>query len=135
MDFTSRNKIRPNLDYNVIANKEYGKLYRKDSENIFSEMIIDKNLNHTECIVIRTYFEQILCGLQRSEPKSSYYHVAMELYGKVKLYGNTQYNYDVYREIVKKYKFNLNELETFKIYVASLVGLGLTMATLKKYNI
>jgi hypothetical protein len=43
MDYTNKNKIRDSKDFIKIANIEYFKLFRKDSEDIFSNMIIEKN--------------------------------------------------------------------------------------------
>ena len=57
MDFTKKNRIR-DKDFNKIALKEYGLLYRKDSESIFLKMIAEKDLNHTECVVVRTFTEE-----------------------------------------------------------------------------
>ena len=129
MDFTKKNKIR-DKGFDKISNIEYKLLYRQDTEQIFTEMIKEKNLNHYECIVIRTFLEGIIGNpnAYHEETKTSYYHVARELYDKIRL---SEDDYLIRVDIAKRHKLNINEINTLDIYMASIVCLGLTTATLK----
>jgi len=132
MDYTKKNKIRPEKDFNKMAASEYKLLYRQDSEDIFTEMINEKQLNHAECILVRSYFEHALrnitLGQYASVNKTSYYHLAFELVEKIVIKENFNH---VSFDIAKRNKLNINEMEALSAFMISCVGLGLTMATLK----
>jgi len=136
MDYTKSNRIRNEKDFNKIANDEVGGLFRKDSESIFTEMIKEKDLNHAECIIIREYLRDVIVnrlnGFYRTVNKTSYYNVAIELFDKLSRHGD--FTSSILHEVTKRNKFNANELECFILYVASLVCLGVTIATLKNLS-
>jgi uncharacterized protein YaiL (DUF2058 family) len=60
MDYTKKNKIRPDKDFNSMAAKEYKLLYRQDVKSIFEQMITEKQLNQSECKIVQNYFEHAL---------------------------------------------------------------------------
>jgi len=128
MDFTKRNKVR-DKDFSEISQSVIRTLFRTDIEDIFNDMIIEKNLNTPECNLIRKHFENIVMfDEQHGMTKTSYYHVALELYNKVITKNN---NISTWNKIVKENKLNSNELEMLKIVLATNLSWGLLKASLK----
>ena len=128
MDFTKRNRIREK-EYYKIAEDISRKLYRTDIDDIFKEMIDEKDLNNSECSIIRKYFENIvISGEQTDIKKTSYYHISIELHNKAMTKDN---NIHTWNEITKKNKLNSNEVEILKVVLATQISWILLKATLR----
>ena len=127
MDFTKRNKIR-DKDYPKISKDISRFLFRTDIESIYKEMIIDKELNKQECNLIRRFFEDIVINGERTGiKKTSYYHIALELYNKVKLENNNIHTWD---KITKENKLNINEVIMLKVVLATHLSWDLLKASI-----
>ena len=131
MDFTASNKIRTEKDFNKIALEEYKLLYRQDGEAIFKEMIEEKGFNHAESIVVRDFCAGIVIhGAKErfSVHRTSYYHIARELHDKLKI----EKTFDVnLKDIIKRNKLNLNEVDALFVFIASILNLAHVMASIK----
>ena len=136
MDFTFKDRVGDDgKDFNTMASAEYKLLYRQDAGSIFKEMIIDKELNHTEMILVREYFSQIMTndflGSAPRVHKTSYYHVAIELYKKIKLEDGYAAKL---QDIAKRNKLTLNDTEALHVFITSKVRFALVTACLQLKN-
>ncbi|HRW21310.1 MAG TPA: hypothetical protein P5509_05000 [Bacteroidales bacterium] len=136
MDYTKNNRIRPDKDFNKIAEVEFKNFFRQDGESIFTEMIKERNFNHAECIVIGDYLNRAVVnkflGHYDRVSKTSYYNVALELFEKI--INVKEINFAM-KYAAKRHKLNPNEVEALIIWFASKASFYVTFATLKKRNI
>ena len=119
MDFTQRNKIRNSLDFLAISKIVFRKFFRTDIDVIFNQVKKEKQLNDTECETIKIFLLDLIVNGEREKNKTSYYHIAHELFNQIKATKSDNEEFSLMTKITKEFKLNINEVVALKAYMAN----------------